>query len=140
MPEARYQGAPDAPLDLHEAEATVEPPIADAVTAPAVTAAVRPPLGKPASGRAARAEDAGVDRVWSIYEAALRAWGKMTVIGAPGELENAIVIGCGQLREYLQTLGPPKPADEERRVALLAVKLKATLDAYETWSATRKRP
>jgi hypothetical protein len=146
QPDTQHRGAPEAELDLKDAP-PMAPPIADAVTAPAATAPIRPPVGKPASARPVRAEDAGLDAVWSIYESALRAWGKMTATGAPSDAEHAVVTGCAQLREYLQSLGTPRKtpdderraADEERRIALVAVKVKAAIADYETWNASRPR-
>src|SRR5439155_17831426 len=111
-------------------------------TAPAPTAPIRPPISK-AGARIIRAGDSAADGVWKIYEAALRAWGKMTATGAPEDAEHIVVTGCTHLRQYLQSLGAPRlsadderrAADDERRVALTAVKVKAAIAAYEAWLA-----
>jgi hypothetical protein len=134
MPESRYQGAPSAPLDLVTEAPVVKPPLDGAVTAP-----VRPPVGKAAVARPVRAEGVDTDELWNFYESALRAWGKMTVTGAPRDAEHAVVNGAGELRAYLQSLDDVKSEDEQRRIAILAVQLKAAIDGYETWLAERAK-
>ncbi|HZS42228.1 MAG TPA: hypothetical protein VFF06_35605 [Polyangia bacterium] len=138
----RPDNAPALNLDVSDAPLGA-PGLADAPTAPAVTAPVRAHGGKPASARPGRVEEAGSDELWAIYESALRAWGKMTIKGAPADLEHAVVSGCSQLRAYLQSLGTPartpddhrRAADDERRIAILAVQLKAAIDDYDAWLA-----
>jgi len=141
MPEARYRGAPEKPLDVSSDALAVGP-----TASGAVTAQVRGPKPRGQVARPVRAEGVDEDALWDIYDAAVRAWGKMTIKGAPADLEHAVVTGCSQMRAYLQSLGTPartpddhrRAADDERRIAILAVQLKAAIDDYDAWLAQPK--
>jgi hypothetical protein len=134
MPEARYRGAPEKPLDVSSEALPVNP-----LKSGAVTVQVRPPKPAGQVARPVRAEGVDEDALWDIYDAAVRAWGKMTIAGAPRDSEHAIVNGCTQLREYLQSLDVPHSEDDHRRIAMQAMKLKTAVDHYEVWLAGRPR-
>src|SRR5262245_13375826 len=83
-------GVPRAPLDVESAPVDLRggTPTARLKPEPVGGAKGRAPAARPS-----RARGVDVDGLWTIYEAGLRAWGKMTVTGAPREVESEVVNG-----------------------------------------------
>ncbi len=121
IPEANYQGAPRKELDVEGARRMGAPEDEDAPT----WTAPRP-----------RAEDVGRDGLWEIYDQAQQARGRISIAGAPRDLEQTIAEGCARLRAYLAS-EEPRSGDDDRRAAVAALQLRTALEAYEAWRTSR---
>jgi hypothetical protein len=137
-------GVPRAPLDVESAPLDV----GSAPTVPlrahpvgthnAAPPAAAHPVGRMPVARPSRARGVDLDALWSIYEAGLRAWGKMTATGAPRDLETEVVNGVGRLGQFLRA--PDRaPPDVEQRAAGVAVKVKLAVARYDSWLASRPK-
>jgi hypothetical protein len=79
-----------------------------------------------------------LDGMWQIYESGMRAWGKLSVTGAPSsEIETEIVQGVARLGAYLRAPDAASALDEQRAGAA-AVRVKQAVVRFDTWLARRR--